>query len=183
MRDVYLYEGTNVLKNLLNIKESNRLEEAEADYTINRLKELAEKFGLEEDEMEDLLETYGYQASDFFPWKTVEEAEKVDEKPTTEESETNLPEEKSFEVMRKEFSDELEQKNVEIKAFAKRVDDLEWKLSETVKVLSSVVNAVKSMHNTVEKTVVQNSYQFSWPIVKDEANDEIEKAVKLIKSW
>jgi hypothetical protein len=85
--------------------------------------------------------------------------------------------------MRKEFSDELEQKSIELKAYAKRVDDLEWKLSETVKVLSSVVNAVKSMHNTVEKTVVQNSYQFSWPIVKDEANDEIEKAVKLIKSW
>lgn len=44
---------------------------------MDELKLLADMFGLEEDEMEDLLETYGYQASDFFPWKTVEEAEKV----------------------------------------------------------------------------------------------------------
>lgn len=110
-----------------------------------------------------------------------EEAEKVDEKPTTEKNETNLPEEKSFEVVRKEFSEQLEQKDVEIKAYAKKVDDLDSKLSETIKVLSSVVNAVKSIHDTVEKTVVQNSYQFQWPIVKDEAKDEIEKAVQFMK--
>ena len=112
-----------------------------------------------------------------------EEAEKVDEKPTTEENETNLPEEKSFEVMRKEISDEIEQKNFEIKAFAKKVDDLEWKLSETVKVLSSVVNAVKGLHDTMEKTIVEDSFKYNWPIVQDKAADEIEKAVKLIKSW
>jgi hypothetical protein len=34
---------------------------------MDELKKLAEMFGLEEDEMEDLLETFGYQASDFFP--------------------------------------------------------------------------------------------------------------------
>lgn len=113
--------------------------------------------------------------------ETNEEAEKVDEKPTTEKNETNLPEEKSFEVVRKEFSEQLEKKDVEIKAYAKKVDDLDSKLSETIKVLSSVVNAVKSIHDTVEKTVVQNSYQFQWPIVKDEAKDEIEKAVQFMK--
>lgn len=110
-----------------------------------------------------------------------EEAEKVDEKPATDENETNLTEEKSFEVVRKEFSEQLEKKDVEIKAYAKKVDDLDSKLSETIKVLSSVVNAVKSIHDTVEKTVVQNSYQFQWPIVKDEAKDEIEKAVQFMK--
>lgn len=110
-----------------------------------------------------------------------EEAEKTDEKPATDENETNLTEEKSFEVVRKEFSEQLEKKDVEIKAYAKKVDDLDSKLSETIKVLSSVVNAVKSIHDTVEKTVVQNSYQFQWPIVKDEAKDEIEKAVQFMK--
>ncbi len=110
-----------------------------------------------------------------------EEAEKTDEKPATDENETNLTEEKSFEVVRKEFSEKLEQKDVEIKAYAKKVDDLDSKLSETIKVLSSVVNAVKSIHDTVEKTVVQNSYQFQWPIVKDSAKDEIEKAVQFMK--
>ena len=44
---------------------------------MDELKELAEMFGLEEDEMEDLLETYGYKASDFFPWVSVEVAEKT----------------------------------------------------------------------------------------------------------
>lgn len=44
---------------------------------MDELKELAEMFGLEEDEMEDLLEDYGYKASDFFPWVSVEKAEKT----------------------------------------------------------------------------------------------------------
>lgn len=41
MRDVYLYEDCTVLKNKLGIKEQKKLEEAEADFVVYRLKELA----------------------------------------------------------------------------------------------------------------------------------------------
>jgi hypothetical protein len=45
------------------------------------------------------------------------------------------PEEKSFELIRKEFKEEIKSKDAEIKAFAKKTEDLEKKLSETVSVL------------------------------------------------
>lgn len=106
-----------------------------------------------------------------------EEAEKVDEKPTTEESEINLPEEKSFEVMRKS----LEEKDVEIKAYAKRVDNLETKLNDTMKVLWTMAEAMKSLHDIVNNTVVENSLKFTQPIVKDKTSDAVERAVKFIK--
>ena len=106
-----------------------------------------------------------------------EEAEKVDEKPTTEESETNLPEEKSFEVMRKS----LEEKDVEIKAYAKRVDNLETKLNDTMKVLWTMAEAMKNLHDIVNNTVVENSLKFTQPIVKNTTSDAVEKAVKFIK--
>ena len=41
MPDIYLYEGTDVFKNLLWIKERKLLEEAEAGYVTFRLKEIA----------------------------------------------------------------------------------------------------------------------------------------------
>ena len=41
MRDPYLYEDTDVLKNKLDIKEQDLLDDAEADYVVYRLKELA----------------------------------------------------------------------------------------------------------------------------------------------
>ena len=41
MPDPYLYEGTDVLKNLLNNKDKKLLEEAEAGYVTYRLKEIA----------------------------------------------------------------------------------------------------------------------------------------------
>lgn len=109
-----------------------------------------------------------------------EEAEKSDEKPDTEVKET--PEEKSFEVIRKEFKEEIKSKDAEIKAFAERTDNLEKKLSETIAVLWNVVEAMKWMHDTLHKTVVENSYQYNWPIVKDKSADAIEKAVKTMKS-
>ena len=37
MRDIYLYEGTDVLRNLLDIRDRKLLEEAEADYVTFRL--------------------------------------------------------------------------------------------------------------------------------------------------
>ncbi len=51
MRDIYLYEGTDVLKNLLNIRDRKLLDEAEADYVTYRLKEIA---------MDPLPEDYDY---------------------------------------------------------------------------------------------------------------------------
>jgi len=41
MRDPYLYEESNVLKNKLNIKTQEELDDAEADYVVYRLKDLA----------------------------------------------------------------------------------------------------------------------------------------------
>ncbi len=42
MRDPYLYPGTEILKNLLGIMDSRRLQEAESDYVTLRLSEIAE---------------------------------------------------------------------------------------------------------------------------------------------
>ncbi len=41
MRDPYLYEDVDVLKNKLGIKEQDLLDDAEADYVVYRLKDLA----------------------------------------------------------------------------------------------------------------------------------------------
>jgi hypothetical protein len=41
MIDSYLWANTQVLKNKLNIKDQKQLDEAEANYTVYRLKELA----------------------------------------------------------------------------------------------------------------------------------------------
>ena len=40
MHDPYLYEKSNVLKNKLGIKTKEELDNAEADYTVYRLKDL-----------------------------------------------------------------------------------------------------------------------------------------------
>lgn len=42
MSDPYVYPGTNVLKNLLNIRDRKLFDDAEADYVSLRLRELAE---------------------------------------------------------------------------------------------------------------------------------------------
>lgn len=42
MTDPYVYPGTGILKNLLDIQDKNRLDDAEADYVSLRLRELAE---------------------------------------------------------------------------------------------------------------------------------------------
>lgn len=41
MRDHYLYEDVPVLKNILGIKSQELLDEAEADYVVYRLKDVA----------------------------------------------------------------------------------------------------------------------------------------------
>lgn len=43
MPDPYAYPGTDVLKNILDIRDRKKLDEAEADYVSLRLRELAEK--------------------------------------------------------------------------------------------------------------------------------------------
>ena len=42
MRDPYLYPDTEVLKNLLGIRDSKKLQEAEGDYVTFRLSEIEE---------------------------------------------------------------------------------------------------------------------------------------------
>ena len=42
MRDIYMYEDCDVLKNLLNIKDAKLLNDAEADYVTYRLKGIPE---------------------------------------------------------------------------------------------------------------------------------------------
>lgn len=41
MRDPYLYEDCSVIKNKLGIKIQDKLDDAEADYVVYRLKDLA----------------------------------------------------------------------------------------------------------------------------------------------
>ena len=41
MRDPYLYEDVPILKNKLNIHKKDLFEDAEADYVVYRLKDLA----------------------------------------------------------------------------------------------------------------------------------------------
>lgn len=43
MIDPYVYPGTDILKNVLGIKNRQGLDDAEADYVSLRLRELAEK--------------------------------------------------------------------------------------------------------------------------------------------
>lgn len=41
MRDSYLYEDSTILKNKLDIRTQEELDDAEADYVVYRLKDLA----------------------------------------------------------------------------------------------------------------------------------------------
>jgi len=160
-------------------KESDNSWEAvseEEDKTEETPNEEAEQKEICEEESENKEADEQSEISD----EADEEAEKSDEKPDTEVKKT--PEEKSFELIRKEFKEEIKSKDAEIKAFAKKTEDLEKKLSETVSVLWNVVEAMKGMHETLHKTVVENSYQYNWPIVKDKSADAIEKAVRTMKS-
>ena len=68
MPDIYLYEGTDVLKNLLGIKERKLLEEAEAGYVTFRLKEIAMKPLPGEYDYPHLLEMHQYIFQDMYEW-------------------------------------------------------------------------------------------------------------------
>ncbi len=68
MRDAYLYEDCDVLKNLLGIKDKKLLDEAEAEYVVMRLKEvvftpLPGDYGYDH-----LMKMHHYIFQDLFEW-------------------------------------------------------------------------------------------------------------------
>ena len=68
MHDIYLYEGTDVLKNLLDIHDREKLEEAEAGYVAFRLKEVAGNPLPGEYDYSHLLEMHQYIFQDMYEW-------------------------------------------------------------------------------------------------------------------
>ena len=68
MQDIYLYEDCDVLKNLLDIREKNLLDEAEADYVTYRLKEIAIKPLYGAYDYAHLLQMHHYIFQDIFEW-------------------------------------------------------------------------------------------------------------------
>jgi cell filamentation protein len=68
MRDIYLYDDCNVLKNLLGIKEQSQLDDAEADYITFRLKELSTNPLKGNYDYHHLLEMHKYIFQDLYEW-------------------------------------------------------------------------------------------------------------------
>lgn len=68
MRDPYLYEKSQVLKNKLNISTQEELDEAEADYVVYRLKDLAMNPMPGEYNTEHLLKMHHYIFQDLYEW-------------------------------------------------------------------------------------------------------------------
>lgn len=68
MRDTYLYEDCNVLRNCLNIKDRALLDDAEADYVTYRLKEIAINPLPGAYDYEHLLEMHKYIFQDIYEW-------------------------------------------------------------------------------------------------------------------
>jgi len=68
MPDPYLYEGTDVLKNLLNIKDKKLLDEAEAGYVTYRLKEIALNPLPGNYDYYHLLDMHKYIFQDMYEW-------------------------------------------------------------------------------------------------------------------
>ncbi len=68
MGDIYLYEGTDVLKNLLNIRDKEKLDEAEADYVTYRLKEIAQIPLPGDYDYAHLLDMHKYIFQDIYEW-------------------------------------------------------------------------------------------------------------------
>lgn len=68
MRDPYLYEKSQVLKNKLNIRTQEELDDAEADYVVYRLKDLAMNPMPGEYNTEHLLKMHHYLFQDLYEW-------------------------------------------------------------------------------------------------------------------
>lgn len=68
MSDPYLYEDTDILKNKLDIIEQDLLDDAEADYVVYRLKELAMNPLKGEYDIAHLMEMHRYTFQDLYDW-------------------------------------------------------------------------------------------------------------------
>ena len=68
MRDIYLYEDCDVLKNLLGIKDMKLLNDAEADYVTYRLKEIAINPLSGNYDYVHLLQMHKYIFQDMYEW-------------------------------------------------------------------------------------------------------------------
>ena len=72
MRDPYVYKGTNVLVNTLNIKEYDRLEFVEKEFTTVRLKDIARGILTEGFyDVEHYKQFHRYIFGDVYPWAGV----------------------------------------------------------------------------------------------------------------
>ena len=68
MHDPYLYEKSNVLKNKLGIKTKEELDNAEADYTVYRLKDLVMNPLQGEYNTEHFFKVHHFLFQDLFEW-------------------------------------------------------------------------------------------------------------------
>ncbi len=68
MRDPYLYDDVSVLRNKLGIHNQNLLDQAEADYVVYRLKDLALNPLCGDYHTEHLLKMHEYIFSDLYEW-------------------------------------------------------------------------------------------------------------------
>ena len=68
MRDIYLYDDCDVLRNLLGIRNQKQLEEAEADYVTYRLKEIVKEPLQGAYDFVHLLQMHKYIFQDLYDW-------------------------------------------------------------------------------------------------------------------
>ena len=68
MRDPYLYEDCSVIKNKLGIKTQDKLDDAEADYVVYRLKDLVLNPMAGDYNTEHLLKMHYYLFQDLYEW-------------------------------------------------------------------------------------------------------------------
>ena len=68
MRDIYLYDDCDVLRNLLGIRNQKQLEEAEADYVTYRLKEIVKEPLQGAYDLAHLLQMHKYIFQDLYDW-------------------------------------------------------------------------------------------------------------------
>ena len=68
MLDPYVYPGTDILKNVLDIQDKQTLDDAEADYVSLRLRELAESPLSGDYGLSHLAEMHRYMFQDIYEW-------------------------------------------------------------------------------------------------------------------
>lgn len=68
MKDPYLYPNSDVLKNLANVRDSEELNNLEADYTLFRLSEVAEDESPEKFNFQTLCELHYRIFQDVYDW-------------------------------------------------------------------------------------------------------------------